>query len=124
MNTSVLNSVVTNYEHFIPIIELPDKNDRHVVAAALRCGASAIVTYNTKDFPIAELVKYDLEAIEPDEFIVQQLHLSEARVVDSAQIVRARLKNPALSVDDYLATLEKQKLPKSVDILREFRNLI
>ncbi len=124
MNTSVLDSVVTDYEHFIPIIQLPDKNDRHVVAAAVRCGASAIVTYNTKDFPDAELRKYDLEAIEPDDFIVQQLHLSEAQVIQSARKVRARLKNPPCSVDDYLLRLEQQELPKAVNTLRAFRHLI
>src|SRR3954470_8232333 len=31
-----------------PGIPLPDPNDRHVVAAAVECGASLIVTWNTK----------------------------------------------------------------------------
>lgn len=90
MNTSVLDSIVTEYEDYIPLIKLPDDNDRHVVAAAIRCGASVIVTYNTKDFPVDELRKYDLEAIDPDEFIVQQFHLSEAKLVGSARKVRNR----------------------------------
>lgn len=124
MNTSVLDSIVTEYEDFIPLIKLPDDNDRHVVAAAIRCGASVIVTYNTKDFPVDELRKYDLEAIDPDEFIVQQFHLSEAKLVGSARKVRNRLKNPPLSADEYLNTLEKQRLPKSVALLRRFRSLI
>ena len=124
MNTSVLDSVVTDYQRFIPMVELPDKNDRHVVAAAIRCGAAAIVTRNQKDFPATELRKYDLETIDPDDFIVQQFHLSEARVVDSARKVRARLKNPPLSVEEYLVTLEKQELPKTVTLLRHFRDLI
>ena len=124
MNTSVLDSVVSDYEHFIPVIELPDENDRHVVAAAIRCGASAIVTYNTKDFPVVNLRNYDLEAIEPDDFLVQQLHLSEATVIESAKKVRKRLKNPRHSAEQYLQTLEKQKLPKTVTLLRAFQELI
>mgnify|MGYP006277969789 CR=1 FL=1 len=124
MNTNVLESLVSDYEHFIPVVELPDKNDRHVVAAAIRCGASAIVTYNTKDFPASALEKYDLEAIQPDDFIVQQAHLSEARVIESGMKVRSRLRNPTYSAEEYLSTLEKQKLPKTISLLRGFRNLI
>jgi predicted nucleic acid-binding protein len=124
MNTNVLDSLVSDYEHLIPVIELPDENDRHVVAAAMRCGASAIVTYNEKDFPAAELAKYDIETIAPDDFLVQQFHLSEATVIDSARKVRARLRNPPHSAEQYLMTLEKQRLPKTVTQLRGFRDLI
>jgi hypothetical protein len=119
-----LDSLVSDYEHLIPVIELPDENDRHVVAAAMRCGASAIVTYNEKDFPAAELAKYDIETIAPDDFLVQQFHLSEATVIDSARKVRARLRNPPHSAEQYLMTLEKQRLPKTVTQLRGFRDLI
>lgn len=82
MNTSVLDSLVSDYEHLIPVIELPD------------------------------------------DFLVQQFHLSEARVIDSARKVRARLRNPEYSAEEYLITLEKQRLPKTVTQLRGFRDLI
>lgn len=87
MNSSVLDSVVTDYEHFIPLIELPDENDLH-------------------------------------DFLVQQFHLSEAKLVGSARKVRNRLKNPPLSAAEYLDILEKQRLPKTVALLRSFRLLI
>ncbi|POQ98381.1 toxin-antitoxin system, toxin component, PIN family protein [Alkalispirochaeta sphaeroplastigenens] len=124
MNESVLDSVVTDYEQFIPAIHLPDENDRHVVAVAVRCGASVVVTYNSKDFPPGELMKYDLEAVHPDAFLIQQFHLSEAKLVGSARKVRNRLKNPPLSAEDYLSTLEKQGLPQTVALLRSFLSLL
>jgi hypothetical protein len=69
-------------------------------------------------------VSDDIETIEPDDFIVQQFHLSEAKVIDSARKVRARLRNPTYSTEEYLITLEKQRLPKTVTQLRGFRDLI
>lgn len=45
MNSSVRDSLVEGFEHLIPAIELPDADDRHVVAA-LFSGAETIVTFN------------------------------------------------------------------------------
>jgi len=36
--------LVTGYEDLIAAINLPDPDDRHVLAAAIRAGAEAIVT--------------------------------------------------------------------------------
>lgn len=124
MNEAVLDSLVTGYEQFVSVLDLPDDDDRHVVAAAIKCGASAIVTFNLKDFPAESLAPHDLEAIDPDDFIVQQFHLSSAKVTNSAEKHRRRLQNPSKSVDEYLSTLEQQGLPRSVALLREYRQLI
>ena len=70
MNTSVLDSLVTGHEPLIEAIVLPDPDDRHVVAAAIRCGANAIVTYNLKDFPEAALQPLGIEAQHPDDFVL------------------------------------------------------
>ncbi len=44
MDSHVLDAVVTGFEPLIDALELPDPDDRHVLAAAIRCGADAIVT--------------------------------------------------------------------------------
>lgn len=49
MNAHVRDSLVTGFEYLIPSINLPDPDDRHVVAAALHSGASLVVTFNLKD---------------------------------------------------------------------------
>src|SRR5262249_52720238 len=51
MDNAVPDACITGYEGLIPALTLPDPNDRHVLAAAIRASASAIVTFNEKDFP-------------------------------------------------------------------------
>ena len=48
---SVPDAMVTGYEHLIELLDLPDRDDRHVLAAAFRCGADVIVTVNLDYFP-------------------------------------------------------------------------
>ena len=117
MDKHALDALVTGYQDLIESLFLPDPKDRHVLAAAIRAGASAIVTYNLSDFPASELEKYNIEAIHPDDFIFHQIHLSELTVLQAARTHRARLKNPPKSVEDYLAALEAQSLPQYSDFL-------
>lgn len=44
------DACVSGYERLVPAIELPDPDDRHVVAAAIRAKAQVIVTFNERDF--------------------------------------------------------------------------
>lgn len=53
---------MTGYESLIAGLVLPDADDRHVLAAAIRCNASVIVTFNRKDFPEEALLPYGIEA--------------------------------------------------------------
>ena len=115
------DSLVTGFEHLIPSVELPDADDRHVVAAAIHGGASLIVTFNLKDFPPDRLKPYNLTAQHPDDFIFDLLDLHAARVCEAAANHRRSLKNPPKSVDEYLDTLLKQGLTQTVGQLREWK---
>ncbi len=44
MDKAAPDAPVRGYEHLIPGLVLPDPNDRHVLAAAIRAGTSVIVT--------------------------------------------------------------------------------
>lgn len=125
MNQNVRDCIVENYSHYIPTIDLPDPNDKHVVAAAIHSSASVIVTYNIKDFPSATLQKFDIEAQQhPDEFISDLFDLDSALVCRAAKCQRLTLKNPPLDVDQYLKNLESQLLLNTANNLRKFSYLI
>ena len=51
MCEAVQDCRVSRYESLIEGLVLPDPGDRHVLAAAIRCGAQVIVTNNIRDFP-------------------------------------------------------------------------
>ena len=120
MNAHVRDCLVEGYETFEKNLSLPDENDKHVLAAAIKCNAQAIVTFNLKDFPANELSKYDIEAINPDEFLQNQLDLNLALVCHVVKQHRAVLKCPPKSIADYLNTLESCWLVISADVLRGF----
>jgi hypothetical protein len=118
MDKATLDALVEGYEDLIPTLSLPDENDRHVVAAAIRGQAQVIVTMNLKDFPSEVLQQYEIEALHPDEFILQLIDLAPNVVMDAAEAHRRSLKNPPKSIEEFLASLEAQGLPKSVAALR------
>lgn len=124
MNTAVPDSLVTGHEALVDALALPDPDDRHVLAAAIRAGAQLIVTFNLKDFPADDLAPFGVEAVHPDDFVSQQFDLNEGRILGAVKDHRASLKNPPKSVDEYLDTLEASGLVVTVDRLRPFRDVL
>jgi predicted nucleic acid-binding protein len=120
MNAHVRDCLVEGYEKLIGAVELPDQNDRHVVAAAIRASAAVIVTYNLKDFPKEIIGEYGIEAQHPDQFISHLIDLAPGVVCTAVKRLRKSLNNPIIGSDDYLAILEKQSLPKTVSQLNKF----
>jgi hypothetical protein len=124
MNAHVRDALITGFEDLIPSLQLPDPDDRHILAAAIRGRVDVIVTYNLKDFPEAALAPYDLEVQHPDEFLTHVIDLAPGIVVEAIKGQRASLKNPPVAIDDFLATLELNELPTFVARLREFRAVL
>lgn len=119
MNANVRDCLVTGYSSLIPALELPDPGDLHVLAAAIRSGASFIVTFNLLDFPTMALAPYGVEAIHPDEFILQLIDLDAFEVLKAAYRQLSTLKNPPRTRDEYLNTLLKQGLRQSAASLKK-----
>lgn len=124
MNDAVPDCLVDGYEAIAQGITLPDPDDVHVLAAAIRCGASVIVTFNLKDFPAKVLAPYGIEAQHPDEFADYLFDLHPAVVVEAASRQRASLKHPPMDVDRYLDNLLRQGLTQTVKNLTGYRGVL
>ncbi len=122
MNAHAIDALVEDYEHLIETVLLPDPNDRHVLAAAIHAGASLIVTMNLKDFPPGVLEPLHIRALTPDAFISMLIESAPKVVLQSARIVRSGLRRPPKSAEEYLDTLENQRLPQTVAFLREHQS--
>ena len=120
MDLHAVDALVTGYEDLIPGLQLPDPDDRHVLAAAIRGHADVIVTMNLRDFPADILGPFGIDSQHPDEFVLHLLDLAPGAVVAAAQTHRFSLKNPSKTAADYLATLERQGLTQTVSALREY----
>jgi len=119
MNSHVPDALVTDFEELIPSLTLPDPDDRHVMAAAIRGQADIIVTKNLKDFPASALAQYGIEAQHPDEFVVRLLDLAPEVVCEAVRLHRQSLKRPPKTVAEFLTTLELQEMPHTVTVLRQ-----
>lgn len=83
------DALVTGWEALEAAIELPDPDDRHVVAAAIVGRADLIVTDNSRDFPTTSLPAA-LDAQSADEFLLDALDLHPETICDALRTVASR----------------------------------
>lgn len=119
MNSHVRDCLVTNYEKIIDTLNLPDENDRHVLAAAIHCKADLILTFNLRDFPNATLSNYGIEAISPDVFLSEIFETKSHEICLAFERQLRNLKNPPKTREELLNTLEANGLRETVIKLRE-----
>lgn len=119
MNRAVPDALVTGHESLMAGIALPDADDRHVLAAAIRAGAQVIVTANLRDFPKDKLEPVGLEAMHPDDFVLDCIDLAPAAVCAAVEAQAAALRNPPQTRAELLETLQQNGLVQAVARLRE-----
>lgn len=124
MNSAVPDAMVTGFEPLIDSINLPDADDRHVAAVAVRSNAEIIVTLNLKDFPASALGTFGIEVLHPDDFVMDLFDLNRALVLSAVTTQRSGLRKPLVSVDEYLEVLLRQGMAKTVKELSKYRILI
>ncbi|MCW2913812.1 MAG: hypothetical protein JWN52_1880 [Actinomycetia bacterium] len=118
MNSAVRDCLIEDYETLIEGLKLPDPDDRHVLAAAIRAGAQVIVTSNLKDFPAEDMARWGMEAKSPDDFVLDQIDLDGRIIWACVQQIADSRNNPPETVEDVLDSLEAAGLVEAVAALR------
>jgi predicted nucleic acid-binding protein len=124
MDARFKNSLTKGYESKVQNFVLPDPDDRHVLAVAVHTTSSLIITNDLEGFPNTILQQHGVESVLPDEFILRLIQTEPDRVLQAAKNHRSDLNNPPKTVDEYLETLEEQKLFKTVEFLRQHKDKI
>lgn len=104
---------VTFEESLVESLALPDPDDRHVPAAAIRASATVIVTFNLKDFPSATLMALGIRAVHPDDFVLDRIEAAPGLACVAVQNQLANLRRPAITRQELLDRLRSQGLPRS-----------
>jgi predicted nucleic acid-binding protein len=122
MDAAIRDCLVTGHTQLVASLTMPDADDRHVLAAAIHAGAGLIVTFNLLDFPPQSLAPHGVEARHPDELFSELLDDAEDDFCEAARFQRQALKNPPMTVEDFLAKLAEVGLPQTVAQLRNYAN--
>lgn len=118
MNSALRDPLISGYERLIEAITLPDPDDRHVLAAAIKAKAQVIVTNNLRDYPAAVLSDWDIEAKSADDFLMDQFHIDAVALHVAVTGIADSRNNPPSSVDDVLDLLKRDGLVQIAAALR------
>ncbi|MBN8943495.1 MAG: PIN domain-containing protein [Rhizobiales bacterium] len=110
MNDALPTAMIVGYEEHIPEVILPDRSDRHVVAAAIAARASLILTWNSRHFPESELKKFGLRRMTPDDFLCGLFDETPDLMIGSLAHSRRNLSKTRVSAPDFIAILKGQNL--------------
>ena len=124
MRQAVPDCLVESYQDLIPSLVLPDENDRHVLAAAIKCQADVIVTFNLRDFPDHAVQPFEIDVQTPDIFLSHLFELNTPLFCGAIRQQRERLRRPPMAIDDLLETFYRQGLPLTVGKLDDVKELL
>lgn len=116
-NLAFPDAFVTNYEDLIDALKLPDEKDCHVLAAAIKTNANAIVTNNIKDFPEDYLSSFGLSAKTADDFLTDIIDLNPEKAISAFKEMVLYRRNPNLDEYEVLDVLRKNELKATADYL-------
>lgn len=117
MRDAFREAEVAGYQDLVGVMANHPK-DRHVLAASVRAGASLIITFNVSDFPPAALRPYEVEAVTPDAFLLDQLDLAPDLVIEVLQQQVGDHRRPPTDIDGLLDALERAGVPEFVKEVR------
>jgi predicted nucleic acid-binding protein len=109
-NIAFPDAMVSNYESLITSLTLPDVNDRHVLAAAIKSNADVIVTNNLKDFPEEYLNSLGVKAKSADDFLTDIIDLNPEIAIKAFKEMVLNRKNPNMDEFEVLESLRRVEL--------------
>ena len=118
MDAAMPGACISGHRSLINGLTLPDPNDRHVLAAAIRAKAQVIVTFNVSDFPVDTLSAFDLEVWHPDAFLLQLIDLAPDVVRSRVEQMLRGWQRPPNTTDAFIGALERTGLPGSAATLQ------
>ena len=116
--TEAFDSATVAHTNLFPI-GLPDSDDDHVLFAAIKSEAQAIVTFNTSDFPEKFYKPHDIEILHPDDFLMSQFTLDPYLVWETI-LEQARDGAAPLSGMKKVIQGLRRDVPNFVDLLDDF----
>lgn len=115
------SAMVTGYESLGESMTNHPK-DRHVLAAAVRANAEVVVTFNTADFPEPALKPYDVSAVSPDDFLLDQLDLYPGLTLEVLHQQAAAYRQEPTTLPGVLVRLEQAGIPRfAAEVRRHIR---
>ena len=109
---------VTGFEPIIPALRLPDPDDRHVLAAAIKCSAQIIVTENQRDFPASHLDEFGIEALGADQFLAGTFELFPMECCRALRSIRTKYRAPPFSTSEFVMDMTRSGLPRLASLAR------
>jgi predicted nucleic acid-binding protein len=116
-NLAFPDALVHNYAGLVDDLKLPDEDDRHVLAAAIRTNANVIVTNNLKDFPEDYLDSFGLKAKGADDFLTDIIDLNQKKAVAAFKEMVLYKKNPPMDEFEVLDKLRNNGLNDTANYL-------
>ena len=110
-------ALVEGFEGAVNALILPDPDDRHVLAAAIHCGAKVIVTANLRHFPATKLAACGIRAEHPDDFLAGLLSDNPQDAIIAFLALCGNRRNPPQSPLEVTYILASQGLPKTAAAL-------
>lgn len=91
-------------------LELPDPDDRHVLAAAIAAEANGIVTLNLADFPQSSTSRYGITAEHPDDFLCRMYDSAPQKAGAAIRRMTENKKHPPRTLAEEYAGLDRAGL--------------